>query len=275
MQRARFPATPGPGPAPWGAPRMVARLGITGTTLLAATASVVAAGETGTLATVDKEPITAEDLAEYRQALGDQPNRTSEPDADVDRSVLLEELINRHLLLKAAKERDLTTDPEVRKALERSRSRILIRTLLDRTVADRVTPERVEAFYRDRFAATEELAQIRIVRRRATTRAQTEELRSELEDPTDGGEWVFPDLQPRALAEALREAGKGQMVGPVPSDGQWILARVTARRQVTPPPLEQVRDSIRRRLKEQAIQDLLAQLREDARISYQQAPGFQ
>lgn len=247
----------------------------TGTTFLVATVSVVAAGGTGTLATVDKEPITAEDLAEYRQALDNQAIKVAEPDTGVARSVLLEELINRRLLLKAAKERDLTTEPEVRKALERSRNDILIRTLLDRTVTDRVTPERVEAFYRDRFAGAEEVAQIRVVRRRAATRAQAEELRSELEGTTTKGEWVFPDLQPQALAEALREAGKDQVVGPVANDGNWTLARVTARRQTSPPPLDEVREPIRSRLKEEAIQDLLAQLREDARINYQQGPGSQ
>ncbi len=272
---AARPLSSDAGTGPLGVPGLIARLVVTGVTFLAAAASVVAAGETGTLATVDKEPITTEDLAEYRKALDDQSSQAREPDTGRARSVLLEELINRHLLLKAAKERDLMTDPEVRKALERSRNHILIRTLLDRTVADRVTPERVEAFYRDRFTASGEAVQIRLVRRGAATRAQAEELHRELKNTANGGEWVFLDLLPGTLAEPLREAAKGQVVGPVAEDGNWILARVTARRQVSPPPLDRVREAIRSRLKEEAIQDLLAQLREGARISYQQAPASQ
>lgn len=246
---------------------------VIGTTLLAATASSVTAGGTDTLATVDEDPVTAQDLAEYRQALDNQ--KASDLDAGVDRSVLLEELINRQLLLEAAKERDLPTEPEVREALERSRKRILIRTLLDRTVAEQVTPERVEAFYQEHLAGGQDVAQIRVVRRKATTRAQAEELRSELADTTTAGEWAYLDLQPPALAEAFREAEEGQVVGPVANNGKWILARVTARQQVSPPPLDRVREPIRSRLKEKAIQDLLAQLREGARITYQQAPGSQ
>lgn len=224
-----------------------------------------------TLAHVDGEPITAENLRDYRSHFPERKNPAA--DQEAARNVLLEELINHRLLLKAARKRNLAEEPNVRQALRWSRREILVESLLDRVVADRVTEERVRAYYRRHFGSSDRVAQIRLVERTAPTRAEAVRLAKGLSESSGAGGWVLAPLRSPALEKALGSAEKGETVGPVATDGHWAVMLVTDRRRTTPPPFEEVREDIRKRLETEAIQELLASLRERARISYPNSAG--
>jgi len=239
---------------------------------LASLALIVApaAAADGPLVRLNGEPLGRAELEAYLEQRGGAGDggAVSEP-------VAVEELINRELLLQAAERRELASQPEVRRALQRARRDILIDALLRRVAADHVSDQRIAAFYQTHFADDERVPQVRVMRRRAATKAEAQSLRQRLtgDDRATAGEWLFANLQPPALAKALTAAKAGAVVGPVASDGGWAVARVTARRQVAAPPLAQVRDAIRARLEYQAIRNYLTRLRDGATIEYVDDPA--
>ncbi|HKJ71032.1 MAG TPA: peptidyl-prolyl cis-trans isomerase [Gammaproteobacteria bacterium] len=220
------------------------------------------------LVRLNGEPIRAQDLEAFRGHQHGQGDAGTS--RDLPEGVALEQLINRRLLLGAARDRDLAGDPEVKQALEQARRDILIDTLLRRVVAQRVTHQRIESFYEAHFARAERIPQLRVLRRTAPTREAAGRLQRQLSGQAsgEGGEWVFADLQPPALAEALAKTKPGTVVGPVASHGGWTVARVTDRRTVDPPALKAVRDAIRSRLEYEAVRTYLAHLRDAAKVEY-------
>lgn len=225
------------------------------------------------LARVNGKTVEAADLRAYlanRDAGGSG-------DATLPQAVALEELINRRLLLKAARERGLAEEAPVKHALQRARREILVTALLERVVAERVTDQRAKSYYQRHFGSPDRLAQLSLVRRTADSKARARELARRMQEGGDGdaedAEWVFPALLPPALAKAMESVRPGAMVGPVATDGGWTVVRVTGQRQVEAPPLDRVRSGIRQRLAYQAIRDYIAQLRDSARIEYVRDPG--
>ncbi len=218
------------------------------------------------LVSINGQTLTTQDLKAYRQHLGKDADLQSGVEANC--SVLLEKLINRRLLLEAAKKRELAKKAEVQHALRQSRQRTLIRSLLDRVAAKRVSAQRIKSYYRSHFAEGEQALQVRLIRRSAPTYQRANELREKLEACDQAGTWIFPSLQAPTLDKALQEGQRGQIVGPIAIDGGWVLARITGQRQVAPPTLESIQNQIRKRLEAEAIRAFLSQLREQANIVY-------
>ncbi|HKL76835.1 MAG TPA: peptidylprolyl isomerase [Gammaproteobacteria bacterium] len=232
--------------------------------LLATAGSLVAAEP---VARIDGQPLHAEDIADYRAGLQSDPGRAA----------AMEELINRRLLLEAARERGLPDEEPIRRAMERARNDVLVQALLDRAVDQQVTPEAVRAYYQRHLGDGPQATQLGLRRfttgQRSAAATAKERLAAGEEAPQvrrrgEGVEWVFQPLLPAAQRQALRQRGKSDLAGPVAADGQWQVIEVVRQRQVAPPPLATVRATIRQRLREQAVQDLLQRLRQSATIEY-------
>jgi peptidyl-prolyl cis-trans isomerase C len=74
------------------------------------------------------------------------------------------------------------------------------------------------------------------------------------------------DTLPQPLADALRTARVGDLVGPVKVDAGWAVLRVDDRHPEPPPTLEQVRPQLIRFITYDQIKDLVLTLRNKARI---------
>jgi peptidyl-prolyl cis-trans isomerase C len=214
-------------------------------------------------ARIDGEPVTEGELAGLRSAR----------EAPLPEATLLEEVLNRRLLVRAARERGLHEVPEVRRELRRTRRDILIRALTEQLTRERASAEEVRAFYDEHFGGRDRVPQIRLLRASAPDRDRAADLLRVPDGAGDAGEWHYPALLSAPLREALGdEPEPGTRVGPVALAGGWTVARVTDHRRTSPPALAAVRPAIRELLRRRALTDLLGRLREEARIVYPEGP---
>ena len=208
-------------------------------------------------ARIDGKPITEGEVVELRKAR----------ESDSSRDQILEEIINRRLLARAARERGLDEDPEVQRRLIRNRRDILIRAIVDQLARERVPADAVRAFYRTHFSGQGQVSQVRLLRASRPTREGAE--RVDLDAADQPGSWHFRALLRDGLRRALPdEVQKGSEIGPVAGPDGWTVARVADKRRVAPPALSTVQTAIRSRLEEQALAELLEGLRRQARIEY-------
>ena len=80
------------------------------------------------------------------------------------------------------------------------------------------------------------------------------------------------DTLPQPLAEAVKGAKVGQVVGPVKVDAGWAVLRIDDRRPEPPPSLEQVRPQLIRFITYDQVKDLVLRLRNQAKIETLVAP---
>ena len=74
------------------------------------------------------------------------------------------------------------------------------------------------------------------------------------------------DTLPPALADAVKGAKAGQLVGPVKVDAGWALLKVDDRHPEPPPSLETVRPQLIRFITYDQVKDLVLTLRSHAKI---------
>jgi peptidyl-prolyl cis-trans isomerase C len=231
------------------------------------------------LAHVGEEPIHPKDLEAYRS--GQLQGGGKAGDDRANRDVLLEELINRKLLLQAARQRELDEKEDVQRALQQARSNVLINALLERLVTERVTQAKLRRFYR-RHVAEGQAPVLRLRRLRANSRGQARELlehwrsgiafgalaRSGSGEGFEGEEWVPMPALARPIRDKLAETETGSLIGPVAAGEGWHIIKVVERRQDSPPPLARMEGSIRRALEKQALAELVSRLRRQQDIRY-------
>lgn len=213
-------------------------------------------------ALIDGEPVTEGEVAELRQGREDESSRGQ----------IIEEVINRRLLARAAREQGLDELPEVQRRLTRVRRDTLIRALMAHLARERVPADAVRSFYRAHFSGQGQVVQLRLARATRPTREAAEGL--DLDRQRSGGAWQFRALMEQGLRQALPDkVAKGTEIGPVAGPDGWTLARVTGKRHVAPPALSTVQNAIRSRLEERALSELLEGLRRQADIQYNRSPS--
>ncbi len=226
------------------------------------------------LAVINGEPLGPANLQAYRMGLPDGPNGPEK-----DREVLLEELINRELLLKEARQRGLPHEDPVRRAIERARQDVLIDALLDRVTAERVTGQRVRSYYQEHFTSPDQVVRLELTEIPAASRKEAASLRKSLAkgagEGTDGAippsarkTSAFLPLLPLGIQQTVADSSAGEVAGPVARAGKWWIFRVEARQEVEPPSLKEVREGVEERLRARAIRIFLGKLRESAEIEY-------
>ncbi len=81
--------------------------------------------------------------------------------------------------------------------------------------------------------------------------------------------WSVPSNYVEPFADAITKLKKGQISAPVQTQFGWHVIKLVDVRNLTAPPFEQVRDNMRQRLQQQAIQKMIADLRSKAKIEGQ------
>jgi len=198
---------------------------------------------------------------------------------------VLESVIDQKLLASEAKKRGLGNDAASRHRLEMAQDRILGDILLENSVQKAVSENAIRQLYQqtantgsagDEFharqiiTATERDAQD--VKRQIGTGASFESL--VLTKSTDGATrfsggdlgYFTPDVMPDQYAAALKNARKGQLVGPFQIDTGWALLKIEDRRPEPPITLEAARPQIVRFLTYGNIRDLLETLRRRTKV---------
>ena len=258
---AQVPApTPAPGPAP------------------VAAAAPPSEPADPVVARVGGEAIHASDLTEAAQNL---PEELRGMPAPVLYPMLIDQLIDRRIVVMEAKKQGLERDPAVQKQIARATDAAVQNALLSRDIAPTLTDEAIKARYdRDyagkpgeeeihaRHILVEDEAKAKDIIKQLAAGADFAELaKTNSKDPgaTNGGDLGFfkkSDMLPEFAAAAF--ALQPGQVTPVPVQTRfgWHVIKLEERRSAPPATLEQVRDEIRQQLIQEGVTRVLTAARQ-------------
>lgn len=203
---------------------------------------------------------------------------------------LLEELIQRELLIQKALQKQLDKSPEVIERMATVRNSLLSQAALqDYLKANPVTDEEIKAEYDSKMANMgEEYKASHIL---VKTEDEAKKIIAELEkggdfkalakkhsiDPmgSEGGDlgWFTPDRMVPPFSEAVIALENGKFSKePVQTQFGWHVILREESRALTPPPLDAVKEQIRPMLQRQKAQTMIENLRNNAKVEVLLAP---
>ena len=207
-----------------------------------------------------------------------------DPSSDLFRQ-MMDEVIDQKLLAAEATRRKLDKDPLAQRRLDAARDRVLGDMLVERTVSDAVTESNIRGLYEEQQKLARRSEEIRARQIVVATVADAEQVKKLLgtgasfealamERSRDaatrfnGGDlgYFTTDIMPEAYEAALKDAKKGQLIGPIAVEGGFALVRVEDVREEQPIPLDAARPQIVRFLTYDRIRDLLEKLRAKAKV---------
>lgn len=247
-------------------------------------AGPLAAEETGAqtvVATVNGTEITLGDIVAVRSELPAQIQNL--PDQFLYDGIL-QQLVDTTLARQAADAAGLADEPAIARALDRQRGTFLADAFMRRAMREAVTEAALRERYEDEYASAEPVREIRASHILVADEALAQEIRAELDAGADfaalaaehgtdgtrdrGGDLGFfgPEMMVPAFADAAFALSPGETAGPVQTQFGWHLIRVTEERERPVPGFEEVEDQLADALGREAIEDLIASLRDDAEI---------
>jgi peptidyl-prolyl cis-trans isomerase C len=230
------------------------------------------------VARVDGATITAGDVA---AAYEDLPPEYRQMPIGVLYPQLLDQLINRKLMLKAALAQKLDEDEAIRAEVREFEHFAIQRAYLDRFIAEKVSDAALRTEYETTIGAETGKEQIKashiLLQSEDAAKAVIEEIadgadfakvareKSTGPSASSGGELGFfgRDQMVAPFAEAAFAMQDGETsTAPVKTQFGWHVIKVTGRRTQPPPAFEEVRDKLQDRLTRAALAAHMAALRE-------------
>jgi len=208
--------------------------------------------------------------------------------------VVLDRIIDHDALVVAARRRHLDEDPKVRQEIDAATDRVLEDALLARVAVPQASEEAIRAHYARMYAgkpATEETHARHIL---VSTEAEVKALIAELDTGAD-----FPTLAKEHSKDPDRDTGgdlgffrrdqvwpefadvafalqPGQFSQtPIHNEFGWHIVKVEERRIVAPPTYSEVHDSIREKLLQEAVQQVIRDARAELTIRKFKLDGSQ
>ena len=246
------------------------------------TAGATATPADPVVARVAGEEIRASELAEAAQNL---PEELRGMPAPVLYPMLIDQLIDRKIIVLAARKEGLERDPAVQKQVVRATDSALQNALLSREIAPTLTDAGIKARYdRDyankpgeeevhaRHILVEDEAKAKEIITQLAGGADFAELaKTASKDPgaTNGGDLGFfkkSDMLPE-FAEAAFALTPGQVSAtPVQTRFGWHVIKLEERRAAPAPTLEQVRDEVRQLMIQEGVTKVLATARQGVAV---------
>ncbi|MFM0054627.1 peptidylprolyl isomerase [Paraburkholderia phytofirmans] len=197
-----------------------------------------------------------------------------------------EELVNREILMQEALRRGLPNRPDIKAQIAVAQQTVVLRALIEdfvknNTPSDAEVTARYNALIKDAggkeyhlhhiLVDNEQQAKDLIAKIKAG--ASFEDLAKQFsKDPGSGKnggdlDWSDPKAYVPEFADAATHLQKGQMTDtPVHTQFGWHIIRVDDVRNITPPPLEQVRPQIVQQIQQEKLQTFEEGLRKNAKI---------
>ena len=197
-----------------------------------------------------------------------------------------EELVNREILMQEALRRGLPNRPDIKAQISVAQQTVVLRALIEdfvknNTPTDAEVTARYNALIKDAggkeyhlhhiLVDNEQQAKDLIAKIKAG--ASFEDLAKQFsKDPGSGKnggdlDWSDPKAYVPEFANAATHLQKGQMTDtPVHTQFGWHIIRVDDVRNITPPPLEQVRPQIVQQIQQEKLQAFEEGLRKNAKI---------
>ena len=259
--------------------------------LLAVGAAAAAQAQTSPETAIDPETVVARvdgvdiKASAVAKAYAELPQEYRQLPINVLFPQLLDQLINRQLMLKAGLEQKLDEDAGIRAEVREFEDFAIQRAYLEGYIDKVVTEDAVRTEYETTVGAQEGKQQVKashiLLQSEEDAQAVIEELadgaefaqlaRDKSTGPSapKGGDLGFFNREQMVapFAEAAFELEEGETTtAPVKTRFGWHVIMVTGRRTLPPPPFEEVRDQIHDRLTRDALEEHMAQLRETTTV---------
>ena len=241
-----------------------------------------APAEDPVLATVNGEEILESEVRATQQGL---PQQYRQLPFEMLKADLLTREINQRLLMIAGSDAGLADDEEVKERVEALERRVIAETYLDRALDDAVTEDAIKAKYDEFVANNEPEPQVHARHILLENEEDAKAVIAELDDGADfvelakekstgpsapnGGDLGFFNradmVAPFAEAAFAMEAGTYSKE-PVQTQFGWHVILVEEKKDGVQPSLEEIRQQMEAEVTQQAVQDLIEELRSDAEV---------
>lgn len=213
-------------------------------------------------------------------------------DPDAKRDYLVTYIIDMHLVAKAAEAKKLAETPEFKRKLANARNRLLMEEMLEAASKTAVTDEAMRMVYTDaikQVADEEEVSARHIL---VETEDEAKQILAELKKGGDfaaiakdkskdpgskakGGDLGFFSKEQMVpeFAEVAFKLTKGQLSEPLKTQFGWHIIRLDDRRKKVPPAFEEVKDQLASFVERRAQSEMVARLREGAKIERLDKPA--
>ena len=254
--------------------------------LLAAAATLGAfaasAAEPGTtVAKVNGQEITNGELRFAEAEIGSE---LAGVPAESRRRVLVEYLVEAHLMAQAAEKAQLASGPDFDARMKYYRMRALRDAFFENKVRDDVGETQAKALYDERVKAIPAQQEVRARHILVKTEDEAKKISKEIAGGADfaesakkysqdsgaegGGDlgYFARGQMVKPFEDAAFGLEKGKVSNPVQSEFGWHLIKVEDKRDRQPPAFEEVKDQITASLIQQKLQATVQEMRESAKI---------
>ncbi|MFC4237262.1 peptidylprolyl isomerase [Thalassospira xianhensis] len=241
-----------------------------------------APAEDQVLATVNGEEILESEVRATQQGL---PQQYRQLPFEMLKPMLVDREINQRLLMLAGQDAGLADDEEVKKQLAALERRLVAETYLERAIAEKVTDDAIKAHYDEFIKTNEPEPQVHARHILLENEEDAKAVIAELDDGADfvelakekstgpsgpnGGDLGFFNkgdmVAPFAEAAFSMEPGTYSKE-PVQTQFGWHVILVEEKKEGEQPSLEEIRPQMEAEVTQQAVQDLIEELRSDAEV---------
>ena len=245
------------------------------------------AAEDPVVATVNGDDVLRSEVLETAEQLPPQYRQQ----IDAVFPLLLQRTIDLRLIGAAAEAGGLDDDPEVKRRLEEIRGAVMREVYVEQQVAARINEDMVKERYDAFVEANPPKPEVHARHILVEEETKAQELIGDLDEGADfaelakehsigpsgaqGGDldYFTKEQMVPAFAEAAFAMDKGTYSKePVQTEFGWHIIEILDRRELPPPPLEEVEAQLFEELSQEAVLEILSELRDGAEIKIVEAP---
>jgi peptidyl-prolyl cis-trans isomerase C len=245
------------------------------------------AAEDAVVATVNGDDVLRSEVLETAEQLPPQYRQQ----IDAVFPLLLQRTIDLRLIGAAAEADGLDDDPEVKRRLDEIRGAVMREVYVEQQVAARISEDMVKERYDAFVEANPPNPEVHARHILVEEETKAKELIGKLDEGADfaelakehsigpsgaqGGDldYFTKEQMVPAFAEAAFAMEKGSYSKePVQTEFGWHIIEILDRRELPPPPLEEVEEQLFEELSQEAVQAILTELRDGAEIKIVEAP---
>ncbi|MBI1188173.1 MAG: hypothetical protein GC206_12735 [Alphaproteobacteria bacterium] len=236
-------------------------------------------------AKVNGRPIYHEDVRDFAVRNGRlREGEELTPGSDVYH-LALQDLITQRLFAREAETRGLDRDPDVRRALDAARERILASAIYSEIENRATDPDTIERRYKQTIRDIGETPEVLIRHIQLDTREAASaairrlnegerfedlafQLSRDVRTRSEGGDigWALVDSLPDGFRQAVDSHRVGDTAGPIQTELGWHVIQIRDRRQRGAPSLAALRGDIVNHLRFEGVESLRDRLQSQVRI---------
>ncbi len=250
---------------------------------LAASAAIAQepAAEDPVVATVNGKDVLRSEVMESAEQLPPQYRQQ----IDIVFPMLLDRTIDLRLIAEAAEAGGLSEDPEVKRRMDQIRVAVMREVYVEQQMAARISEDMLNERYDAFVAANPPKPEVHARHILVEEETKAQELIGKLDEGADfaelakehsigpsgaqGGDldYFTKEQMVPAFAEAAFAMDKGShSKDPVKTEFGWHVIEILDRRELPPPPFEEVEEQLFEELSQEVVQAMLVELREGADI---------